>query len=41
MVTGSAVSEELHPGLLNAFLDAGFVEVHRPSARRAVVVIEL
>ncbi len=41
LTTGSAVSEELHPGVLSTFLDAGFVEVHRPSARRAVVAIEL
>lgn len=41
MTTGSAVSEELQPGVLSTFLDAGFVEVHRPSARRAVVAIEL
>lgn len=41
MTTGSALSEELHPGVLSAFLDAGFVEVHRPSARRAVVAIQL
>ncbi len=41
MATGSALSEELHPGVLGAFLDAGFVEVHRPSARRAVVAIQL
>ena len=40
MTTGSAVSEELHPGVLRTFLDAGFVEVHRPSARRAVVAIK-
>ncbi len=41
MVTGSALDEELHPGVLSAFLGAGFVEVHRPSARRAVVAIQL
>ncbi len=41
MATVSALSEELHPGMLSAFLDAGFVEVHRPSARRAVVAIQL
>lgn len=41
MTTGSAISEELHPGLLSTFLAAGFVEVHRPSARRAVVTIDL
>ncbi len=41
MATGSALSEELHPGVLSAFLDAGFVPVHRPSVRRAVVAIQL
>jgi GNAT superfamily N-acetyltransferase len=41
MTSGSALSEELHPGVLSAFLEAGFVEVHRPSARRAVVSIQL
>lgn len=41
LTTGSAISEELHPGVLSTFLDAGFLEVHRPSARRAVVAIEL
>jgi GNAT superfamily N-acetyltransferase len=41
MATGSALSEELHPGVPSAFLDAGFLEVHQPSARRAVVAIEL
>ncbi len=41
MATGSALNEELHPGVLSAFLGAGFVEVHRPSARRAVVAIQL
>lgn len=41
MITGSAINEELHPGVLSTYLDAGFIEVHRPSARRAVVAIEL
>ena len=41
MGTDSAVGEELHPGVLSAFLEAGFVDVHRPSARRAVVAIQL
>lgn len=40
-VTGSTLSDELHPGVLSTFLDAGFLEVHRPSARRAVVAIQL
>ncbi len=41
MATGSALSEELHPGVLSTFLDVGFIEVHRPSARRAVVAMQL
>lgn len=41
MATGSALTEELHPGVLSTFLDVGFIEVHRPSARRAVVAIHL
>lgn len=41
LTTGSAVSEELHPGMLSTFLNAGFLQVHRPSARRAVVAIKL
>ena len=41
MTTGSAVAEELHPGFLSTFLEAGFTEVSRPTARRAVVRREL
>lgn len=41
LTTGSVIGEELHPGVLNTFLDAGFLEVHRPSGRRAVVTITL
>lgn len=41
LTTASAVSEELHHGVLSTFLDAGFHEVHRPSARRTVVAIKL
>lgn len=41
LTTGSVVSEELHPGVLSTFLDAGFLEIYRPSARRAVVAIDL
>lgn len=41
LTTGPAISEELYPGVLSTFLDAGFLEVHRPSARRSVVAIEL
>jgi len=41
MTTPSTVSDELHPGLLSTFLAAGFVEVTRPTKRRAVVRLEL
>lgn len=37
MTTGSAISEELHHGLLASYLEAGFVEIGRPTLRRAVV----
>ena len=41
MATADALSDELHPGLLPVFLDAGFDEVTRPTKRRAVVRLEL
>ncbi len=41
MTTGSTLNEKMHPGVLSTFLDAGFLDVHRPSARRAVVAIRL
>ena len=41
MTTADALSDELHPGLLPVFLDAGFDEVTRPTKRRAVVRLEL
>jgi GNAT superfamily N-acetyltransferase len=41
MTTTSALPDELHPGLLTTFLEAGFAEVTRPTARRAVVRLEL
>lgn len=41
MTTADALLEELHPGLLPAFLEAGFVEVIRPTPRRAVVRLDL
>lgn len=41
MTTTSALSDELHPGLLATFLDAGFVEITRPTRRRAVVQLDL
>jgi GNAT superfamily N-acetyltransferase len=40
MTTTNAIDEELHVGTLGTFLAAGFVEVHRPSPRRAVVRID-
>lgn len=40
MTTTEALSEELHPGLLPTFLAAGFVEIGRPTRRRAVVRME-
>ena len=41
MVTSAAIDEELHVGTLATFVDAGMVEVSRPTTRRAVVRIEL
>lgn len=41
MTTSSALAEELHPGLLGTYLEAGFTEMRRPTTRRAVVRIEL
>jgi GNAT superfamily N-acetyltransferase len=35
-----AIMGELHPGLLTAFLSAGFSEVARPGKRRAIVRID-
>jgi GNAT superfamily N-acetyltransferase len=40
MTTTDALLEELHPGLLGVYLDAGFTEVARPSVRRAVMRVE-
>ena len=40
MTTTDALAEELHPGLLGMFLQAGFREVARPSVRRAVVRVD-
>ncbi len=41
MTTANALAEELHPGFLTIFLEAGFTEVSRPTVRRAVVRLEL
>lgn len=40
MVTGTAVTEELHVGMLNSYLEAGFTEIGRPTTRRAVVRVD-
>jgi GNAT superfamily N-acetyltransferase len=40
MTTKTVISEELHPGTLRTFLDAGFREVSRPTPRRAVVRVD-
>lgn len=40
MVTGTAISEELHVGTLNSYLEAGFTEIGRPTKRRAVVRVD-
>jgi GNAT superfamily N-acetyltransferase len=40
MTTTNAISEELHVGTVGAFAAAGFTEVGRPTARRAVMRIE-
>lgn len=40
MTTTDALLEELHPGTAGMFLAAGFVEVSRPSVRRAVMRID-
>ena len=40
MTTTKALADELHPGLLSVYLRAGFTEVTRPTARRAVVRLE-
>ncbi len=37
MTTNAAIDEELHVGLLEMFLDAGMVEISRPTKRRAIV----
>lgn len=41
MTTTEALSDELHPGLLQTFLAVGFSEITRPTKRRAVVRLEL
>lgn len=41
MTTSAAIDEELHVGLLNMYLDAGMIEICRPTKRRAVVRIDL
>jgi len=41
MTTTDAISEELHVGTVSVFANAGFVEVSRPTPRRAVMRVEL
>ncbi|HEY3534243.1 MAG TPA: hypothetical protein VGK60_01655 [Pedococcus sp.] len=41
MTTTEAISEELHPGTVSVFADAGLAMVSRPIPRRAVMRIEL
>lgn len=40
MTTTNAILEELHVGTRDIFADAGFVEVSRPTLRRAVMRVE-
>lgn len=40
MVTTDVIGEELHPGILETFVAAGFTEVSRPTSRRCVVRIQ-
>jgi GNAT superfamily N-acetyltransferase len=41
MTTKRVISEELHLGTLQSYLEAGFTQVSHPTLRRAVVAIEL
>lgn len=41
MTTKEALTEELHVGTVQMFLDAGLVEVGRPTLRRAVMRLDL
>lgn len=41
MTTTKAISEELHVGTWSTFADAGFIELGRPTERRAVMRIDL
>jgi GNAT superfamily N-acetyltransferase len=40
MTTDATIIEELHPGTVSIFTDAGFTEVLRPTLRRAVMRID-
>jgi GNAT superfamily N-acetyltransferase len=40
MTTTDVISEELHPGIRETFVAAGFTEVSRPTPRRCVVRID-
>ena len=39
--TTNAILEELHVGTASVFADAGFVEISRPTIRRAVMRVDL
>jgi hypothetical protein len=41
ITTKDVITEELHVGTVGMFSDAGFVEVSRPTARRAVMRVVL
>jgi len=40
MTTTEAISEELHPGTVSVFADAGLAMVSRPTPRRAVMRVD-
>ena len=40
MTTTDALLEELHPGTVGVYADAGFTEVGRPTVRRAVMRVD-
>jgi GNAT superfamily N-acetyltransferase len=40
ITTSAAIDEELHVGTIASYLEAGFLEVSRPTKRRAVVRLD-
>jgi hypothetical protein len=40
ITTKDVISEELHVGSVGVFRDAGFIEVSRPTRRRAVMRLD-